>query len=332
MHSDRYTQYDDLRSIIGGTPLVELNRIDNATDSRIFLKQEFRNPTGSHYDRIMLELLFQREESHEIWEGMTLLDTTTGNSGAALAWLAGILDFHTLLIIPEDAPRARRSQIESLGGTLLFSPAGEYTDGLVHMLKGLVRNPPWSDFDHVLDHAAALTAPTAAMKGLGIEIREQFADQFPGQTITHVIVGLGNGASVHLAAPLKQDGCKVIGFEPIRAPTHFLLHYSHDELRARYGAPPPFSLNHGLWGTGAGIDNEFKWPLMKAGWYLIDDVALVDDADWLKQCRDLADKEGLHVGRSTGAGLAVALRLAEQLDEPGNILCIGYDAAWKYLE
>lgn len=332
MHPERHARYERLRKLLVPTPLTELANLPDRKGSRIFLKHEFRNPTGSHYDRIMLELLFQRENSHAIKEHDTLLDTTTGNSGAALAWLADALDFKALVVIPADAPRARRAQIEALGGVLRLSPAGEYTDGLIKVLGAMVRDRPWQDFDEVLDHAADEIAPPIAMRALGAEIRDQFHELHPGEAITHVVVGLGNGASVHLTAPLKEGGCEVIGFEPIRAPTHFLERHSHDELRSRYGAPPPFSLDHGLWGTGAGIDLQFKWPLMRQAWHLIDDVELVTESDWLSQCRDLANLEGLHVGRSTGAGVAVALNQAKRLEEPANIVCIGYDAAWKYLE
>jgi cysteine synthase A len=333
-HPERHALYDELRGMVGRTDLTELTRLGDLRGSRIFLKHEFENPTGSHYDRIMVEVLYARENAHAdaITPGMTLLDTTTGNSGAALAWLGGILGYESLIILPKDAPHARAAQIESLGGRIRYSPAGEYTDGLLHELKTMIRARPWTEFDAVLDHAANQIGPPIAMHALGREIQEQFASKWPGEPITHVIVALGNGASVHLAKPLKAGGTRVIGFEPLRAPTHFVAHYSHDELRARYGEPPPFSVEHGLWGTGAGSDGSFKWPLMRAAWHLIDDVELVTEAQWVASGTDLAVHEGLHVGRSTGAGVAVARRLAETLEEPANIVCIAYDAAWKYLE
>src|SRR5262245_23413179 len=110
---ERSEIYDRLEKLIGKTPLVELDHMSPDGQSGIFLKLECANPTGSHYDRIILELLRHEEEGGKIEEGSVLLDTTTGNSGASLAWLSRVLGFECNIIIPKDAPAARIQQIES---------------------------------------------------------------------------------------------------------------------------------------------------------------------------------------------------------------------------
>lgn len=331
MQKERKATYDRLRSFIGGTPLTEMTSLQSEAGGRIFLKHEFRNPTGSHYDRIMIESLYRREDRQDIAEGDVLLDTTTGNSGASLAWLAQVLGYGARIIIPKDAPRARIAQIASLGGAVEFSAPHRYTDGLIEALKHKIRDRPWPDFDEVLDHASDVVAPPHAMRALGKEVRDQFAEQWPDERITHLVVALGNGASVHMAATLCDEDCTVVGFEPIQAPTHFLEKYSATEFQRRYGDEPVFSLDHGLWGTGAGIDLKFKWPLMKRAWDLLDDIHLVRQEEWEQQCIAISAGEGLLVGRSTGAGVAVARKIVAEAEDPVNVMCIAYDPAWKYL-
>jgi cysteine synthase A len=326
---ERRARYERLSKLIGGTPLTELGNIVGDLPCRIFLKQECRNPTGSHYDRIMLELLRCREEQGEIEVGSTLLDTTTGNSGASLAWLSRALGFTCNLIIPRDAPPTRIQQIEAYGGNVSFSPAHKYTDGLIDVLSTRLRARETNDV--LLDHAADEDGPVTAMENLGIEIREQFATSYPGQDLHLLVVALGNGASVNVGRPLVDDGCRVVGFEPMQAPTHFLEMHSMDEIIRRYGKEPTLSLDHGLWGTGAGTRRGFPWPIMQRAWDLLDDIELVAEDDWNTFQVRLADEEGLHMGRSTAAGVAVALRVAERTSYTLNIVCLAYDPAWKYL-
>lgn len=328
---ERSELYDRLDHLVGGTPLVKLEQMSPDTRSGIYLKMECLNPTGSHYDRIILELLRRKEEAGEIEAGDVLLDTTTGNSGASLAWLSRVLGFECNIIIPEDAPPARIQQITSYGAKVDFSPAGQYTDGLIAALKKRVRS--WTEHDSrvLLNHASNLKAPAAAMRALGEEVREQFAGEYPEEELTHLVVGLGNGASVNMAEPLKEEECRVVGFEPIKAPMNFLQMYDEEELARRHENPPAPSLEHGLWGTGAGIDQGFKWPIMRRAWKLLDDIMLVSEEEWEALGRRLADEEGLHVGRSSAAGVAVARRVVKEADEPVNVVCVAYDSAWKYL-
>jgi cysteine synthase len=328
---ERGKLYDRLEHLIGKTPLVKLERMSPDGQSEIFMKLECRNPTGSHYDRIILELLRRKEEAGEIEKGTVLLDTTTGNSGAALAWLSRVLGFECNLIIPEDAPAARIQQIASYGARIEFSPAGQYTDGLIATLQSRIRS--WTEHDSrvLLNHASVIVAPAAAMRNLGEEVRDQFAADHPGEELTHLVVALGNGASVNMAYPLKEEECTIVGFEPIRAPKSFLQMYDEAELERRYGTPPEPSLSHGLWGTGAGIDRGFKWPLMRSAWNLLDDIMLVSEDEWEMLGVRIADEEGLHVGRSSAARVAVAQRIVREADGPVNVLCVAYDPAWKYL-
>ncbi|HSS05224.1 MAG TPA: pyridoxal-phosphate dependent enzyme [Solirubrobacterales bacterium] len=328
---ERAALYKRLKSVVGGTPLRKLEQLSPDPRSSIYMKLEYLNPTGSHYDRIMLELLRSKEKSGDIEVGDALLDTTTGNSGASLAWLSRALGFKCHVLIPEDAPRARIDQIESYGGAVDYSEPGQYTKGLIETYRE--ESPAWWEMDHhvVLNHAGGggIAAAATAMGKLGEEIIRQFQEIHRSQMPTHLIVGLGNGASVHIAKPLLSSKC--IGFEPIEAPLNFIEMHGKEELESRYGTPPPESLKHGLWGTGAWSDGGFPWPIMRHGWDLLDDIVLVEKEQWSVLGPRLADQEGLHVGRSSAAGVAVAQQIVEVSQEPVQVICIAYDAAWKYL-
>jgi cysteine synthase A len=328
---ERAALYKRLESMIGSTPLRPVEQLSPDPGSSIYIKLEYLNPTGSHYDRIILELLKRRELAGEIEPGDALLDTTTGNSGASLAWLSRVLGFRCHILIPEDAPRARVDQIESFGATVQFSASGQYTKGLIETFRE--ESPEWWEMEHhaVLNHAGGggTRAAESAMERVGEEIVHQFQESHRSQLPTHLIVGLGNGASVHIAKSLAESTC--VGFEPIEAPLNFVEMFGEGELDVRYGERPKQSLAHGLWGTGAWSEGGFTWPIMRHGWSLLDDIVLVRQEEWSEIAPRLADEEGLHVGRSSAAGVAVARRIIEGSREPLRVVCIAYDAAWKYL-
>ena len=326
MDETRHSQYRHLRTLIGKTDLQELPRVEGVPPGEIYVKCEFMNPTGSHYDRIMLDLLEGLENHGDFGEGATLLDTTTGNSGAALSWLSRVLGFRAVLILPSDAPSARRAQIESYGAEVVPSAAGRYVKGILSELQAEKRRRPGA---FLVNHAANEEFPPKTMERLGQEIASQLRETGVDR-VDFVVCALGNGASLHIATPLEEMGAKLIAFEPLECATYFLRRFSSEESQVRYGAAAGVSPLHGLWGTGAG-EVSFAWPLAKLKIDAVADIELVARKDWAESQREVADRYGLHVGRTSAAGMVVARRLLEK--SPGaRVVVIAYDQAWKYLD
>jgi cysteine synthase A len=327
MRPERQALYKRLASTIGGTPLTALSRIKVPNNNKIIAKEEYRNPTGSHYDRIMLKLLEGLENRGAFTQGDLLTDTTTGNSGASFAWLCRVLKFRCEVIIPRDMPAARIAQIRSYGASIEYSESGRYVEGLLAHLQ--------SRFEHascqikVPNHAGNTEFPPAAMRALGEEIAEDLGENgYP--RADYFICALGNGASTYVGEPLKAKlKTKTIGFEPIESPTLFLRKFSPEIFRERYGIEAE-QRSHELIGTGPG-EVRFPFPLFDDTLSGFDDIRLVKKEEWEPMMAELADLEGQHVGRTSAASVCVAMELAKHVSD-STIVVLFYDQAWKYLD
>ncbi|PNQ53574.1 pyridoxal-5'-phosphate-dependent protein, partial [Vibrio agarivorans] len=117
-------------SSIGNTRLVELSSL-NRNGNRVFAKCEFENPTGSHKDRTYLNIIESLEKSGEIKKGMTLVDCSTGNGGAALSWIASTKGYNVIIFMPEGMTQERHEQIKSYGGQIIETPKEKFLNGSV---------------------------------------------------------------------------------------------------------------------------------------------------------------------------------------------------------
>jgi cysteine synthase len=137
------TKIDRLEEIaqeVGNTPLREIKNVLIPNENRIFVKGEWADPTGSHYDRIYLELFRSLEREGKIVRGKSrLIETTSGCVGTSFAWFGRELGYSCTVIIPADSPENRQRLIRSYGAELIFSPAGKYIRGaknkLIEVLK-----------------------------------------------------------------------------------------------------------------------------------------------------------------------------------------------------
>src|SRR6516162_4413264 len=121
MNRARRSLYEGYIAAIGRTPLTELRSPQKSFDGLVLAKEEYRNPTGSHYDREYFRLLYELEDNRTIVPGETpLIETTTGNAGASFAWACRILGYSPVkVIIPADMPSAREAQIASFGAEIV---------------------------------------------------------------------------------------------------------------------------------------------------------------------------------------------------------------------
>jgi cysteine synthase len=326
MRPERQALYRRLASTIGDTPLTALTHLDVPNNNKILAKEEYRNPTGSHYDRIILALLEGLENRGQFARGDLLTDTTTGNSGASFAWLCRALHFRCEVIIPSDMPAARIAQIQSYGADIEYSESGRYVEGLLAHLQDRFEDSTCKI--NLPNHAGNTEFPPAAMRALGEEIADDLSDKgYP--RADYFICALGNGASTYVGEPLKAKlKTKTIGFEPIESPTLFLRKFSPEFFTERYGVEAE-QRPHELIGTGPG-EVRFPFPLFSDTLSEIEDIRLVRKDEWEPMMSELADLEGQHVGRTSAASVRVALDLAKRVSD-STIIVLFYDQAWKYL-
>jgi len=328
---ERKELYDQVQRAIGHTPLKKLEYIKIPHNNVIFFKEEYRNPTGSHYDREFIRLLRSLEDRELIIPFKTpLVETTTGNAGASFAWLCRVLGYTCKVIIPEDVPSARIAQIKSFGAEVILSPSKQYVKGVIETLRSELRDKNKNKEEYCPNHAADEKYCIEAMKDLGREIVDDIS-KLNQNRIDYYVSALGNGSSLRGVGEILKNAfsTKIIGVEPLASPSIFIKKFGNEIFYKEYGCDPKFG-PHGLLGTGA-WGTDFQFPNTRFMQDEIDEIILVTEQQWEEQSKNLADKEYQHVGRTSAACFYAALKAAERVERKAFVL-IFYDASWKYLD
>jgi cysteine synthase B len=284
----------DILDAIGNTPLVGIQRLSPKPQVRIWAKLEGQNPTGSLKDRIARRMIEEAESSGDLTEDRIILEPTSGNTGIALAMVARRKGYSMMAVMPDNASDERIRLLELYGAQIVFSPADKGTNGSIEVARRMAE-----DDRYFMPFQYGNPAnPRAHYEGTGEEIVRELPE------VTHLVAGLGTGGTLTGAGRrLKEHNPKVqvIAAEP--------------ELG---------ELVYGL----RSLDEGFIPPILDES--ILDGKQLVAAEDALRWTRELAEREGIFAGISSGAVLHVALRVAEGMEE-GDIVCLLADGGWKYL-
>jgi cysteine synthase B len=292
-------RYKTLEDTIGGTPLVQLQRLpgpEAAVRGNVILgKLEGNNPAGSVKDRPAISMIRRAEERGEIRPGDTLIEATSGNTGIALAMAAAIRGYRMLLIMPEDLSIERAQTMRAFGAELVLTPRS----GGMEYARDLAEQMQREGKGRVLDQFANADNPRVHEETTGPEI---WADT-QGR-VTHFVSAMGTtgtitGVSRFLKA--KNAGVRIVGAQPME---------------------------------GSRIPGIRKWPEA----YLpkiydpkgVDELVLVSQADAEDMARRMAREEGIFAGISAAGACWVALQLAKQL-HGATIVFIVCDRGDRYL-
>ena len=282
---------------IGRTPLVLIENLNANKKARVFAKLEGSNPGGSVKDRIALYMIETAEKEGRLQKEKTILEATSGNTGIGLAMVAAAKGMKVKLVMPACVSLERRRTLEALGAELVLSPAEEGTDGAIRLAAKIMASEPGTYFmpDQFNNPANVL----AHYETTGKEVIEQTHG-----AITHFVAGMGTtGTIMGTGKRLKEfrKDIKIIGVEP------YLGHKIQGLKNMQESIVP------GIYKRDA-----------------LDEKVNVNDEDAFRTARDLALKEGLFVGMSSGAAAFAALELARGLDE-GTIVVILPDRGDRYL-
>ena len=298
---DAMRYHRDVTGMIGRTPLLRLGRL--APQHSIFAKCEFANPL-SLKDRAVLKIIDDAEAEGRLAPGSTLIECTSGNTGIAVASIAAIRGYRAILVMSEIQSIERRRLLRALGAELVLTPASEGTAGARRTLKELcVANP---DYFYVGQHVSA-SNPRAHYQGTGPEIWED-----TGGGIHVLVAALGTGGTLCGAGRFlkeQEPGVRLVAVEPAESPT------------ISQGVFHP----HRMMGTAPGFVPE---TLDRA---LIDEFFLVSEAEAFEMCRQIARREGLLVGISSGATAHAAMSIAQELGQDCVIVCVFADTGERYL-
>ena len=292
----------DVTEMIGGTPLLRLGRL--AAEAEIYAKCEFMNPL-SLKDRPVLQIVRDAEESGQLKPGGTLLETTSGNTGMAVAALAAVRGYRAVLVMSEIQSLERRKVLKALGAELVLTPASEGTRGAREKMKEILEANP--DYFYVGQHVNP-SNPLAHYRTTGPEI---WADT-EGR-VDVLVAGLGTGGTLCGAGRYLKEhrpGVRLVAVEPRESPT------------ISQGVFHP----HRMMGTAPGfvpetLDRE-----------IIDEITLVSENEAFETCRRIAREEGLLVGISSGAVAYAAMQVGKREEEQGKVIvCIFADSGQRYL-
>jgi S-sulfo-L-cysteine synthase (O-acetyl-L-serine-dependent) len=285
--------------LVGNTPLLRLpNIVGTTTEIEIYSKAEWFNPGGSVKDRPALNMILDGERSGRLIPGKIILDATSGNTGIAYAWLGAARGYQVKLALPQNASEERKRILRSYGAELVLTSPLEGSDGAIREARRLYAENP--DLYFYPDQYNNPANWRAHYDTTAVEIWEQTEGR-----ITHFVAGLGtSGTFVGTSRRLKElnPEIKAISFQP-DSPFHGLEGLKHMES----------AIVPGIYDSSVADEN-----------YEIS-TELAHD-----YTRRLGKREGLLVGVSSGAALACALKVAENV-KSGVIVTVFPDAGDKYL-
>ena len=289
--------YQNILELIGNTPLVRLHRLNPNPRVTVCVKLEYFNPGGSIKDRVAWAMLRDAEARGELRPGKTVIEATSGNTGIGLAMVCAVKGYPCILAMSEAASEERKKILKALGAQLLLTPAHLGTDGAIEEVYRLAREFP--DKYYLPDQFNNPSNPAAHYYGTAQEIW----DQTEGR-VTHVVATLGtSGTCMGLYQRLKElnPNIQIIAVEP--------------------------HLNHKIQGL-KNMKESYRPGIFDKN--KADRIVNVDDEAAFETARRLAREEGIFVGMSSGAAVAIALDLAQQLTE-GLIVAITPDSGERYL-
>ena len=287
--------YRSIESCIGNTPLVRLQRLPGDTSNTLLVKLEGNNPAGSVKDRPALSMIRHAEARGDIAPGDTLIEATSGNTGIALAMAAAVKGYRMVLIMPESMSIERRASMRAYGAELILVSEEEGMEGARDLAQKMAREGK----GRVLDQFANPDNPLAHYETTGPEIWRD-----TGGEITHFVSAMGTtGTIMGTSRYLKEQNpaITIVGVEPA---------------------------------DGAKIPGIRRWPPE----YLpaiydasrVDSLMEVTQQEAEQTTRELASREGIFCGISSGGAVAAALRLSAQVDN-AVIVAIICDRGDRYL-
>lgn len=297
--------YEELTDLIGGTPLVKLNKITVGIKSEIVAKLESFNPGGSVKDRIALNMIKTAEGKGLINKDSVIIEPTSGNTGIGLAFVTAARGYRLILTMPDTMSVERRSLLKAYGAELVLTPGADGMNGAIKKALELAEEMPNSFIPQQFEN---LANPEIHRNTTAEEIwsdTDGKVDIFVG--------GVGTGGTITGVGEIlksRKPDVKIIAVEPNDSPV------------LSGGKPGP----HKIQGIGAGFIPQVL------NLKLVDEIYKVTNDQAFETGRRLAREEGLLVGISSGAAVYVALEVAKRPENEGKrIVVVLPDTGERYL-
>jgi cysteine synthase len=284
----------DLLATIGNTPMVELPRLA-PPGVHLFAKLEGANPTGSVKDRVARAMVDDARASGALASGQTILEPSSGNTGISLALIGRLLGHPVRIVLPDNTTPEREQLLRLYGAEIVHSPGAEGSNGAIRLAQRLADEDPALFMPYQYGNEAN---PRVHEETTGPEILAQVPE------VDVFVAGLGTGGTltgVGRFLKSRRPGVRIVAAEPM-----------------------PGEQVQGL----RSLEEGFVPPVLDAS--VLDDRFLVTNRDAVIGVRRLLAEEGVFAGLSCGAAIAVAVRVAREMDG-GSVVVLLADGGWKYL-
>lgn len=293
--------YGEMKELIGNTPLVKLNYLDNKEDVNIYAKLELWNPSGSVKDRTGLYMIKDAEERGLLHSGSTIVEATAGNTGLGIAMAALNKGYRVIFVVPDKFSEEKQDLMKALGAEIINTSreegmlgASREAEVIKSKIKGAIS----------LEQFKNPYNPLAHYETTGREIYEDIKGK-----IDYFVAGAGSGGTYSgIVRYLKENNPNIKGIlaDPVGSTMGGGEHADYDI---------------------EGIGNDFIADTMDMS--LVDEVIKITDKEAFDTTRLLARREGIIAGSSSGAALAATLKLAARIDK-GNIVTLFPDRGDRY--
>ena len=306
--------YDNILDAIGDTPLVRLNAMTEGLACTTYAKVEFTNPGGSVKDRIAMQIIDEAEQSGELLPGGTIIEATSGNTGAGLAMVAALRGYKTIFVLPDKQSEEKRAALRAWGARVVVTPTDVGPDdprSYYKTAKRIVAETPNSFYANQYHNPAN---PKAHYLSTGPELYEQMDGK-----IDVFIAGAGTGGTLSgVGKYLKEQNpaIQIVAVDPVGS-----LYYDYFHT-GQLTEPHSYLLE--------GIGEDFLPSTMCFEY--VDDVVRVSDHESFEATRELVAREGLFCGVSSGAAIAGGLKYLRRNDRADmNAVILLPDNGSKYL-
>lgn len=289
--------FSSVLDMVGGTPLLEAGNLERefGLKAKILMKLEYLNPAGSVKDRIARAMILDAREKGLLKEGATLIEPTSGNTGIGLASMAASLGYRLILTMPETMSVERRNILKAYGAEIVLTDGARGMTGAIEKAKELAQEIPDSFIPGQFENPVN---PKAHIEMTGPEIWEDTQGQ-----VDIFVAGVGTGGTITGVGTYlkeKNPNVKIVAMEPSDSPV------------LSGGKPGP----HKLQGIGAGfipdtLDTE-----------IYDEILTIGSEEAFSGARQIAQKEGVLVGISSGAAFAAAVKLAKRPENEGKMIVV----------
>ncbi|HEY3057392.1 MAG TPA: cystathionine beta-synthase [Chloroflexota bacterium] len=292
--------YDNILEVVGNTPLVRLSHLAPDTRTQLVAKVETLNPGGSVKDRIGLAMLEAAEKAGKLHPGATIVEPTSGNTGTGLAMAAALKGYRLVCVMPDKMSTEKIALLRAYGAEVVVCPTAvprESPQSYYSVADRLTREIPGAFQPNQYFNPAN---PAAHEATTGPEIWRQTDGQ-----ITHFVAGMGTGGTISgVGRVLKRHNPKIqiIGADPVGS-----IYSAGDHF-----TPKIYKVE--------GIGEDFMPSTMDLS--LVDRIEVVDDKESFLIARRVTREEGILIGGSGGSAVAVALRVAYELDDPRALIVV----------